>query len=80
MEPSFGNNDIVFLNRSKMDVERGGIFTIRTEYGLFIKRLQMRIDGFVDIISDNKEYPISIIRRDEIEIVGRVVGRFGCVE
>jgi hypothetical protein len=80
MEPSFGNNDIVFLNRSKLDVERGGIFTIQTEYGLFIKRLQMRIDGSIDIISDNKEYPTSVVGRNEIEIVGRVVGRFGSVE
>lgn len=80
MEPSFGYNDIVFINRSKVDVDRGGIFTIRTEHGLFIKRIQVRIDGKLDIISDNKDYPISIAVRDEIEIVGRVVGRFGAVE
>jgi phage repressor protein C with HTH and peptisase S24 domain len=80
MEPSFGYNDIVFINRSKTDVSRGGIFTIRTEHGLFIKRIQVRIDGKLDIISDNKDYPISIARRDDVEIVGRVVGRFGSVE
>ena len=37
MEPSFSYNDIVFVNRSKTDLSRGGIFTIRTEHGLFIK-------------------------------------------
>ncbi|MDO9208983.1 MAG: S24 family peptidase, partial [Sulfuricurvum sp.] len=56
------------------------IFTIRTEHGLFIKRIQVRIDGKLDIISDNKDYPISIAMRNEVEIVGRVVGRFGAVE
>ncbi|MGZ5208483.1 MAG: LexA family transcriptional regulator [Sulfuricurvum sp.] len=80
MEPSFAYNDIVFINRSKVDVDRGGIFTIRTEHGLFIKRIQVRIDGKLDIISDNKDYPISIAVRNEVEIVGRVVGRFGAVE
>jgi hypothetical protein len=80
MEPSFAYNDIVFINRSKVDVDRGGIFTIRTEHGLFIKRIQVRIDGKLDIISDNKDYPISIALRNEVEIVGRVVGRFGAVE
>ncbi|MDP3464523.1 MAG: S24 family peptidase [Sulfuricurvum sp.] len=80
MEPSFAYNDIVFINRSKVDVDRGGIFTIRTEHGLFIKRIQVRIDGKLDIISDNKDYPISIAMRNEVEIVGRVVGRFGAVE
>ena len=80
MEPSFGYNDIVFINRSKVDVERGGIFTIRTEHGLFIKRLHVRIDGKIDIVSDNKEYPISVVERNDVEIVGRVVGRFGAVQ
>lgn len=80
MEPSFSYNDIVFINRSKTDVGRGGIFTIRTEHGLFIKRIQVRIDGKLDIISDNKDYPVFVAKRDEVEIIGRVVGRFGCVD
>lgn len=77
MEPTFSYNDIVFVNRSKKDVGRGGVFTIRTEHGLFIKRIQVRIDGKLDIISDNKDYPTSIAYPNEIEIIGRVVGRFG---
>lgn len=77
MEPTFSYNDIVFVNRSKKDLGRGGVFTIRTEHGLFIKRLQVRIDGKLDIISDNKDYPTSIAHPNEIEIIGRVVGRFG---
>ncbi|MDD2780556.1 S24 family peptidase, partial [Sulfuricurvum sp.] len=80
MEPSFSYNDIVFVNRTKTDLSRGGIFTIRTEHGLFIKRLQVRIDGKLDIISDNKDYPTYVARKDEVEIIGRVVGRFGGVE
>jgi hypothetical protein len=80
MEPSFSYNDIVFINRSKTDVGRGGIFTIRTEHGLFIKRIQVRIDGKLDIISDNKDYPVFVAKRDEVEVIGRVVGRFGCVD
>lgn len=79
MEPSFASNDIVFVNRSKRDVGRGGIFTIRTEHGLFIKRIQVRIDGKLDIISDNKDYPTYVARKDEVEVIGRVVGRFGSI-
>jgi len=80
MEPSFSYNDIVFINRAKKEVSRGGVFTIRTEYGLFIKRVQVRIDGKLDIISDNKDYPTYVAQRNEVEIIGRVVGRFGGVE
>jgi len=79
MEPTFSYNDIVFINRSKTDLGRGGIFTIRTEAGLFIKRVQQRIDGKVDIISDNNVYSTQTLNPNEIEVVGRVVSRFGDV-
>lgn len=80
MEPTFSYGDIIFLHRNRCDIGRGGIFTINTEHGLFIKRLQKRIDGKIDIISDNKDYPIQIALPDEMTIVGRVIGRFGYVE
>ncbi len=80
MEPTFSYNDIVFINRSKTDLQRGGIFTIRTEAGLFIKRVQKRIDGKIDIISDNQVYSTLTLNPNEIEVIGRVVSRFGSVD
>jgi hypothetical protein len=80
MEPTFSYGDIVFINRSKTDIGRGGVFTINTVHGLFIKRVQKRIDGKIDIISDNKDYPTQTAMPEEIEVIGRVVGRFGGVE
>jgi len=80
MEPTFSYNDIVFINRSKTDLNRGGIFTIRTEAGLFIKRVQTRLDGKLDIISDNSVYSTQTLDPNEIEVVGRVVSRFGDVD
>lgn len=80
MEPTFSYNDIVFINRSKTDLQRGGIFTIRTEAGLFIKRIQQKIDGKIDIISDNPIYATQTLSPNEIEVIGRVVSRFGDVD
>ncbi|MDY0117480.1 MAG: LexA family transcriptional regulator [Sulfurimonadaceae bacterium] len=80
MEPTFSYNDIVFINRSKTNLQRGGIFTIRTEAGLFIKRIQQKIDGKIDIISDNPVYAIQTLDPKEIEVIGRVVSRFGNVD
>ena len=80
MEPTFSYNDIVFINRDKRDLNRGGIFTIRTEAGLFIKRVQTRIDGKVDVISDNSVYSTQTLNPNEIEVIGRVVSRFGDVD
>jgi phage repressor protein C with HTH and peptisase S24 domain len=80
MEPTFSYNDIVFINRAKKDLNRGGIFTIKTEAGLFIKRVQTRIDGKIDIISDNSVYSTQTLQANEIEVIGRVVSRFGDVD
>ena len=80
MEPLFSYGDIVFINRSKNEIGRGGVFTINTQSGLFIKRISKRIDGKIDIISDNKEYPIMTVSPEEIDVVGRVVGRFGSLD
>ena len=80
MEPTFSYNDIVFINRSKKDLNRGGIFTIRTEAGLFIKRIQTRIDGQIDVISDNSVYSTQTLEPSELEVIGRVVSRFGDVD
>ena len=80
MEPTFSYNDIVFINRAKIDLKRGGIFTIRTEAGVFIKRIGIKLDGKIDIISDNKIYSTQTLNLQEIEIIGKVVGRFGNVD
>jgi len=80
MEPTFSYNDIVFINREKKDLSRGGIFTIRTEAGLFIKRVQKRVDGQIDIISDNQVYSTQTLDPKELDVIGRVVSRFGDVD
>ncbi len=76
MEPTFYHGDIVFINRSNTNIGRGGLFVISTEGGLFIKRVQVRIDAKIDIISDNKEYRVESVEQHEIELIGRVVGKF----
>ncbi len=81
MEPTFLHGDIIFLNRSKNDISRGGVFAIQTEDMLLVKRLQKRIDGKIDIISDNKEFYLpQVAEPGQINVLGRVVGRYGGVE
>lgn len=80
MEPTFSYNDIVFINRAKRNLERGGVFTLRTDAGLFIKRIQKRIDGKIDILSDNQVYSAQTLDIGDVEVIGRVVSRFGEVD
>ncbi len=79
MEPLLSYNDIVFINRSKKNIERGGVFALRSEAGLFIKRVEKRLDGKINIISENQIYETQTLSLDEVEIIGRVVGKFGDV-
>ena len=79
MEPTLNNSNIVFLDKSKTNLSREGIYAFTTNHGLFVKRIQKRVDGKLDIISDNKDYPLQILPSNEVNILGKVVGSFGRV-
>ena len=79
MEPTLNNGNIIFIDKTKQDVSKDGIYAFVNENGLFVKRMQRRIDGSLDIISDNKEYPIQIAKKTEIDILGKVVSSIGKV-
>ncbi len=74
MEPTFYENDMVFINRNQKAINRGGVFVVATPNGLFIKRLSLRSDGMLDLISDNPLYSIESVDSNSVEIVGKVVG------
>lgn len=74
MEPTLKNGNIIFINRSLKDVGRGGIFVVSTASGLFIKRVNLKTDGTVDLISDNSSYLVENISDGSVDILGKVVG------
>lgn len=78
MEPTLFNEDIVLIDCSNKDIESNEIFVISTNIGLFIKRLFLKADGSLELISDNKNYDNEIITIDEInsiKIIGNVLGK-----
>ncbi len=74
MEPTLQDGSIVFVDREQTDIAKDGIFIASTTTGLFIKRIRQRVDGMVELISDNKIYSPELISPDEVTIVGKVVG------
>lgn len=74
MEPTLSDGDLIFLHRQRNNPAKGGVFVIQTEYGIFVKRLQERVDGGIDILSDNPLYPTQTLARDSLQIIGKVVG------
>jgi len=74
MEPTLLDGSIVFVDREQTNINKNGIFIASTTGGLFIKRIQQRADGMIELISDNSMYPPQAISPDEVTIVGKVVG------
>lgn len=77
MEPTLNNGNIIFIDKSRDDVSKDGIYAFINDNGLFVKRIQKRIDGALDIISDNKEYPMQVAKKDEITVLGKVISSIG---
>jgi SOS-response transcriptional repressor LexA len=79
MEPTLNDDNIIFLDTTKIDCNRDGIYAFTTVHGLFVKRVQKRVDGSLDIISDNKDYPSQILSGADIKVMGKVISSFGNV-
>ncbi len=79
MEPTLNSDNIIFIDKGRKDGFKDGIYAFTTNHGLFVKRIQKRVDGHLDIISDNKDYPTQILNQTEINVLGKVVSSFGMV-
>ncbi len=79
MEPTLNNDNIIFIDKTKNDCNRDGIYAFTTEHGLFVKRIQKKVDGNLDIISDNRDYPSQLLGIKDINILGKVISSFGMV-
>ncbi len=76
MEPTIKEGSIIFIDRNDKNIQNGGIFVINTPSGVFVKRLNLKTSGEIEIISDNRLYPPQSAKADEIEIIGKVVKVF----
>jgi len=79
MEPTLNNGNIIFIDKTKQDLNKDGIYAFVNENGLFVKRIQRRVDGKLDVISDNKEYPMQVVNKNGIDLLGKVVSSIGKV-
>jgi len=82
MEPTLYDKEIILFDKDNTEFLKGGIFVVSTNSGLFVKRLALKVDGGLELISDNKNYNSEIVSHEEIDtikIVGRVVGKVGVV-
>ena len=77
MEPTLNSQNVIFIDKSKNSLSKEGIYAFTTVHGLFVKRVQKRVDGKLDIISDNKDYPKQVLGQNELTVLGKVSASFG---
>lgn len=77
MEPTIYDGDDVLVDINRKDYINGGVFIIEKLGDWFIKRLRLKFDGSLEIISDNNtKYDTEIIKQTDgidINIKGRVI-------
>lgn len=79
MEPTIANHSLVIIDKNQCQINRDGIYCIRADEQLLIKRVQRNIDRSLTLISDNKAYESIRVDADTLErteIIGRVVYSF----
>jgi phage repressor protein C with HTH and peptisase S24 domain len=77
MEDTIDDGNVLLVDIGRTDYNNGGIFVITINNDWFVKRIRKRLNGELDIISDNiTKYPIETYRPNddiEIKIQGRVI-------
>nr|WP_184169282.1 LexA family transcriptional regulator [Sphingomonas kyeonggiensis] len=72
MAPTLADGDRILVDRDRRRVEgRGGVFVIRLDGELMVKRLRVSVGG-IEVVSDNPEWDDRVVPARAVEIVGRV--------
>lgn len=75
MAPTLQHGDLVLLDTAVESVKESGIFAVSVDDRVFVKRIQPRYDGSLQVVSDNPVYPpekISATDAAAFNIVGQV--------
>lgn len=76
MAPTIPDGSLLVVDHSQREVSNGYITVIGIGDDLLVKRIRRRLDGMIDLISDNPAYAVESIptdRLDQLRIVGRVI-------
>ncbi len=82
MEPTLFDQEIILFDTTLTNIEKDGIFVISSNSGLFVKRIAKRLNGIIEVISDNKNYNKETLLLGEqsyIRSLGKVIGKVGLI-
>lgn len=75
MEPDINDGSLIFVDRSKKDLNHKDIFLINTKDGLYVKSINVNNDKVI-LKSNNQTFNDIKLDIDEINIIGKVCGLF----
>ena len=76
MSPTFTDGSILLVDTSHTQAKIDGVYVLRRDDELFIKRIQRNLDGTLDVISDNPQYKVQVLAnpiKSGILVLGRVL-------
>lgn len=71
MAPTLSDGDEILVDRDRCRIDARGIFVLRVEGELLVKRLRAAVGG-VELVSDNPAYPVRLARAGHFQLIGRV--------
>lgn len=74
MEPTIMNGSPMLVDRSKTEIQNGFIYVIAVGNDLLVKRVRRRLDGRIELISDNRAYDPETLDEASLQQL-RVIGR-----
>jgi phage repressor protein C with HTH and peptisase S24 domain len=76
MTPTINDADLLLLDMRTVSQRAEGVYVIQLQGSLLVKRLRFKINGTVDVISDNPRYSTETLSSKEaadLSVLGRVV-------
>ncbi|OAN58867.1 S24 family peptidase [Sphingomonas sp. TDK1] len=71
MAPTLRDGDEVLVDRDRCRIDPRGIFVLRVEGELLVKRVRPAVGG-VELVSDNPDYPVRRVGSGSFRLIGRV--------
>jgi len=69
MKPTFSDGDLLLVDRGVSEIRVDAVYVLELHNKLYIKRLQIRPDGAILMLSDNKAYEPYLIQEADMEFV-----------
>jgi DNA-binding phage protein len=77
MAPTLHDSDLILVDLSEPRFQRDGVYVLRRDGELEVKRLQRGSGGNLIIKSDNAAYDSTVVARDRVGVIGRVIWAAG---